>query len=451
MHTTVAEEHWAAGHASEPILGAASRRPPVWSAVREGRVREIAAGVYRLPIHGCNVYFVVSGSAWTLIDTAWAISGQMIRQTAESLFGANARPAAILLTHGHPDHAGSARELARTWSLPVHLHPDELPFVTGATLSPMPLDDPLERLVPKRLHRWLVSKGNLGDAARAFDLSAGIPGLPDWECVPTPGHTPGHVAFFRRSDRVLIVGDAVLTVNFATLGGLLLHKQSITGPAPMVTSSLPVAKESIAALAALEPRVLASGHGIPMTGEGTAAALRAFSERFSTRGFAEGLRNRARRSTEGLSLRDRIDLFLEPRLDRTFGSLGVGLYRLTKGGIAKLYRVNVLVLTTRGRKSGRERTVLLTFFHYGLNLVVVAAHGGRPSHPGWYHNLKATPTARVEVGDRALQVRAEELSAEEAAAFWPQIVREMPGYARYQMATTRTIPLVRLVPLEPAR
>jgi F420H(2)-dependent quinone reductase len=124
----------------------------------------------------------------------------------------------------------------------------------------------------------------------------------------------------------------------------------------------------------------------------------------------------------------------------------VRLYRLTRGGIARLVRVNVLILTTRGRRSGRERTVLLAYFPQGESFVVVAANGGQPRHPAWYLNLRAAPTARVEVGDRCLAVAAEELSAAEATAFWPEIVRTLPGYARYQQATTRKIPLVRLVP-----
>jgi deazaflavin-dependent oxidoreductase (nitroreductase family) len=148
----------------------------------------------------------------------------------------------------------------------------------------------------------------------------------------------------------------------------------------------------------------------------------------------------------GMSLRDRIELFLEPRLDRALGGLGVRLYRLSRGGIARLVRVNVLVLTTRGRRSGRERTVLLAYFPQGESFVVVAANGGQPRHPAWFLNLRAAPTARVEVGDRTLSVAAEELSTAEASAFWPEIVRTLPGYARYQQATRRRIPLVRLLP-----
>jgi deazaflavin-dependent oxidoreductase (nitroreductase family) len=109
--------------------------------------------------------------------------------------------------------------------------------------------------------------------------------------------------------------------------------------------------------------------------------------------------------------------------------------------------VNALVLTTRGRRTGRERTVLLAYFPQGEHFVVVAANGGQPRHPAWYLNLRATPAARVEVGNRTLLVSAEELSASEAATFWPEVVRALPGYARYRRATSRTIPLVRLVPL----
>jgi deazaflavin-dependent oxidoreductase (nitroreductase family) len=125
----------------------------------------------------------------------------------------------------------------------------------------------------------------------------------------------------------------------------------------------------------------------------------------------------------------------------------VGLYRLSQGRITRLWKVDVLVLTTRGRRSGRQRTVMLQFFADGAHMVVVAANTGRPSHPGWFHNLMATPTARVEAMGSTLQVRAEELSADEAAAFWPRILHRAPGYARYQQATDRTIPLVRLIPL----
>lgn len=147
-----------------------------------------------------------------------------------------------------------------------------------------------------------------------------------------------------------------------------------------------------------------------------------------------------------LSRKDKLLLLLEREGNRRLRSLGTVLYRLTGGRFAPRDR-DVLLLTTRGRKSGREHTVLLQSFPDGENMVVVAANSGRPSHPDWFLNLEAAPTARVEIKDRTLRVRAEQLSAEEVAALWPRILRRGPTYARYRKATGRAIPLVRLVPI----
>ncbi len=164
------------------------------------------------------------------------------------------------------------------------------------------------------------------------------------------------------------------------------------------------------------------------------------------RSFVERLRNARKTSTRSLSLKDKVVLYLSYELDKRLGGLFVGLYRLTGGRIARLYKVDVLILTTRGRKSGKTRTVLLQFFRDGVNMVIVAANSGRSSHPGWFYNLKATQTARVQVMDRILQVHAEELPADEASAFWPRVLHVAPTYVQYQKATSRSIPLVRLVP-----
>jgi F420H(2)-dependent quinone reductase len=150
-----------------------------------------------------------------------------------------------------------------------------------------------------------------------------------------------------------------------------------------------------------------------------------------------------------LSRKERMARFLEHTLDKRLGRFGIALYRLTGGRIARLYGKDVLILTTRGRRSGQERTVLLQFFRDGPQMVVVAANSGLPSHPGWFYNLKATPTAQIQVMDRLLQVRAEELSPDEVAAFWLHILERSPDYARYLTRTSRTIPLVRLIPVEP--
>jgi glyoxylase-like metal-dependent hydrolase (beta-lactamase superfamily II) len=249
---------------------------------------EIAQGVYRVVAGpGTNVYLVRSGPGWVLIDAAWPGRGRLIKAAAESLFGPGTRPAAIVLTHIHPDHSGSALELARMWDLPVHVHPDELVLAPGRYLPQYsnPLDRwliaPVLRLLPRRAVEASRSRNSLEGTARAFDPALGVPGLPDWQAVPTPGHTPGHVAFFRDKDRVLITGDAVLTVNVNSVPSLLAGKREVAGPPFISTWNWPAAKRSVAALARLNPDVLACGHGRPMTGPAAAAGLASLAGRLS--------------------------------------------------------------------------------------------------------------------------------------------------------------------------
>jgi glyoxylase-like metal-dependent hydrolase (beta-lactamase superfamily II) len=250
-------------------------------------LEEVAPGVYRVKtgrgLTGVNVYLVRSGQGWVLIDTAWPRRGRLIRAAAESVFGPGARPAAIVLTHIHPDHSGSALELARMWDLPVYVHPREMVLAPGGYLPEYgnPLDRwliaPLLRLAPRRAVEASRSRHNLEGTARAFDPAVGVPGLPDWQPVPTPGHTPGHVAFFRGKDRVLITGDAVLTVDVNSVSGLLAGTQRVSGPPYISTWNWPASRQSVAALARLEPHVLACGHGRPMTGSQAAAGLAALA------------------------------------------------------------------------------------------------------------------------------------------------------------------------------
>ena len=98
---------------------------------------EIAAGVTLLPVSIANVYFAGKpGSPWVLIDTGIAGKTRMIREAAEARFGPDARPVSIVLTHGHGDHSGTARELADLWQVPVYAHRLELPYLTGKSKYP---------------------------------------------------------------------------------------------------------------------------------------------------------------------------------------------------------------------------------------------------------------------------------------------------------------------------
>jgi F420H(2)-dependent quinone reductase len=149
----------------------------------------------------------------------------------------------------------------------------------------------------------------------------------------------------------------------------------------------------------------------------------------------------------GLSRKEAVGLLIERGLDRWLSPLGVWVLRRRGGAVARAWKVDVLVLTTRGRRSGRERTVVLRYFPDGEAMILAAANDGGANHPGWYHNLAAQPSARVEVRGRTISVRADELPPEEAPEWWQRIVGIEPSYERFARATTRTIPIIRLTPI----
>jgi deazaflavin-dependent oxidoreductase (nitroreductase family) len=104
--------------------------------------------------------------------------------------------------------------------------------------------------------------------------------------------------------------------------------------------------------------------------------------------------------------------------------------------------VPTLLLTTVGRKSGRELTLPLIFGTSGPDYVVVASKGGAPEHPAWYLNLDANPTVKVQVKGDKFTARAHTADAQERAPLWPRMVEIYGPYADYQKKTDRQIPIV---------
>lgn len=125
------------------------------------------------------------------------------------------------------------------------------------------------------------------------------------------------------------------------------------------------------------------------------------------------------------------------------------VYRASGGRVGgRMMKSPVLLLITTGRKTGKERTTPLLYLEDGGNLVVVASNGGAPNDPDWWLNLKADPAATVEMEDKRLRVRAEEVGGEEKHRLWTRLVEMYPSYADYQRKTDREIPVAVLRPTD---
>jgi len=135
-------------------------------------------------------------------------------------------------------------------------------------------------------------------------------------------------------------------------------------------------------------------------------------------------------------------------LQHALTSIHTFVYANTNGAIGgRMMNSPVLLLTTRGRKTNKRRTVPLLYLADGDDLVLVASNGGATKHPTWWLNLQSNPEAEIQVRGTKQQVKAERASAEEKRRLWPSLVAMYPGYKKYQEITNRDIPVVILHPI----
>ena len=128
---------------------------------------------------------------------------------------------------------------------------------------------------------------------------------------------------------------------------------------------------------------------------------------------------------------------------KLFSKLHVFLYRASGGRIGGRFKAApVLLLTTTGRKTGKQRTTPLLYAEDAGRYVVVASVGGAPKHPAWYLNLREDERATIRVGGRTLAVRGETAAPEERARLWAVMTRIYGPYDDYQAKTSREIPIV---------
>lgn len=231
----------------------------------------VAPGVEGLQVIMVNVYFIShtdeTGTRWFLVDAGMGQCAGRIKKAATHLFGENNKPSAILLTHGHFDHVGALADLSAEWDVPVYAHSLEMPYLTGRSSYPPP--DPTVGGGLMALMAGVYPKKpiDISSSVQSFPADGTIPGLPGWQVLHTPGHTAGHVSFFRESDRTLIAGDAFVTVKQESLLAVLSQKKEIHGPPAYFTTDWQAAQQSVEILNALHPSVAACGHGKPMEGE----------------------------------------------------------------------------------------------------------------------------------------------------------------------------------------
>lgn len=125
------------------------------------------------------------------------------------------------------------------------------------------------------------------------------------------------------------------------------------------------------------------------------------------------------------------------------------LYRLSDGRIGR--RINgfeVLLLTTRGRRSGAERHAALQMLPHRGGWAVIASHAGEDRDPAWWLNLRSAGEGAVRVRSRRTQVRAREAEGEERAELWARFVAIDDAYEEYAHRTSRPIPVVVLEPID---
>src|SRR6266850_2105339 len=104
----------------------------------------------------------------------------------------------------------------------------------------------------------------------------------------------------------------------------------------------------------------------------------------------------------------------------------------------------LLLLTTKGAKSGLSRTNPLAYLRDGDRYVVIASYAGAPTNPPWYYNLLANPKVRVEAGAESFDARAEVVKEPERSTLYQKMAAAMPVFSDYQRKTKRTIPVIAL-------
>ena len=254
------------------------------TSVASGIGTEVLPDLYNFTVQIVNIVLIgqQDEKEFVLVDAGMPYSADKIISETEKRFGADSRPKAIILTHGHFDHVGAIIELVRHWDVPVYAHELEMPFLTGQMNYPEPDPSVEGGMVSKMSPMFPIDAINLGSRVKPLPQDGNVPHLPEFKWIHTPGHAPGHISLFRERDKALIVGDAFVTVKQEYLYKVFTQEQEISGPPRYLTTDWVAARESVKQLEALKPSIAITGHGLPMTGDLLADSLRKLVEEFDS-------------------------------------------------------------------------------------------------------------------------------------------------------------------------
>ncbi|MBU8916986.1 MBL fold metallo-hydrolase [Bacillus sp. FJAT-29953] len=245
---------------------------------------QVLPDLFSYTIQIVNICFVghPDNGEFVLVDAGMTGSADEIIGAAEERFGEGCRPKAIILTHGHFDHVGAIIELVNHWQVPVYAHEIELPYLTGQRSYPEPDPSVEGGMVAKMSPLFPNEPINLGNHVEKLPADGSVPHMPGFRWIHTPGHTPGHVSFFRDEDRALIAGDAFINVKQDSLYKVITQEEEVNGPPRYFTTDWRAAWDSVKKLAELSPSTAITGHGTPLAGEALTSGLQRLVNNFDS-------------------------------------------------------------------------------------------------------------------------------------------------------------------------
>jgi hydroxyacylglutathione hydrolase len=236
-------------------------------------MEKVADGVWLLrgdTRKAMNIYFLEDGDGVVQFDAGTKAMVKQARAAAAQLGGLKR----VVLGHAHADHRGTAPSMG----VPVFCHPDEVADAeSDAAIAPYmevsTLPAPARWLYPLLLRRWDGGAVKIAGTVAEGEEVAGF------QVVHFPGHAPGQIGLWRESDRLALVSDTIYLLDSTKMGKPLPEGEASV-PHPAWAWDHAKAKESVRKLAALEPRIVGTGHNQPLRGNNLRATLERAAEKY---------------------------------------------------------------------------------------------------------------------------------------------------------------------------